>query len=446
MAATQTDLTVGRVPQMLLRYAAPVITSSLLQAVYSLVDMLVVSHLLGSAGASGVSNAAQVTTLVSQIAIGLSNGGAILAGQYFGRKDKAGQEETIGTFFTLFLLLGALAALGCWLAAGPFLTFMGAPAFPEAYAYLRISTLGFFFVFLYNAMSSVLRAVGNSRRPMYFVLAGVSLNIVLDLICVGPLRMGTAGAALATVISQALSAGLALIYLLSHRDIFSFAPGLLRLRLRRVRMILKLGIPCAIQMTVAGISWLVVTYQINDFGTVISAASAYAVRISDLCKMFITSLSAAASAMIAQNLGIQKYDRAREVMYTAMKMAMGISLALILLVEVSAPMLVRVFTQDQEAIAYAVLNLRIEVVGQIFYACFLIYHSLMTGAGHTWWVMFSSFVNCILFRVALTLLFNQVLGMGVTGVYLGCAIAPATSIPVGWYYTRSNRWRRSLAG
>ena len=127
-------------------------------------------------------------------------------------------------------------------------------------------------------------------------------------------------------------------------------------------------------------------------------------------------------------------------------MAMGISLALILLVEVSAPMLVRVFTQDQEAIAYAVLNLRIEVVGQIFYACFLIYHSLMTGAGHTWWVMFSSFVNCILFRVALTLLFNQVLGMGVTGVYLGCAIAPATSIPVGWYYTRSNRWRRSLAG
>ncbi len=445
MSTTQTDLTTGSVRQQLIRYAIPVVASNLLQAIYSIVDMLVVSRMLGSAGASGVSNAAQVTTILTSIAIGLSNGGNIMVGQYFGSKDKRSQDETTGTFFTLFVVMGLAAALLCWAASGPFLTAMRAPAYEEAYAYLRISTVGFFFVFIYNAMASVLRAVGNSKQPMNFVVVSVLLNVALDLLLVGPLRMGTAGAALATVLSQAVSALLALLYLLRHRDIFSFAPELLRIRPERAKMIYKLGIPCAIQMTVAGISWLVVTYQINAFGAVISAASAYAVRISDLSKMFIIALTNAASSMIAQTLGNRMYDRAKEVMYTAMKLSLLMSVVLIVLIELFAPAMVSIFTNDPEAISYAVLNLRIEIIGQIFYAVFLIYHSLMIGAGHTWWVLFSSFVNCILFRVVLTLLFNQVLGLGIVGVYLGCMIAPVTSIPVGWYYTRSNRWRTSLA-
>ena len=445
LSTTQTDLTAGSVRQQLIRYAVPVVASSLLQAIYSIVDMLVVSRMLGSAGASGVSNAAQVTTILTSIAIGLSNGGNIMVGQYFGARDKRSQDETTGTFFTLFLLMGAAASVLCWLASGPFLTAMGAPAFEEAYAYLRVSTVGFFFIFIYNAMAAVMRAVGNSKQPMHFVMLSVVLNVALDLLFVGPLGMGTGGAALATVLSQALSAALAFRYLLRHRDIFSFAPELLRIRLDRAGMIYKLGIPCAIQMTVAGISWLVVTYQINAFGAVISAASAYAVRIADLSKMFIVAMTNAAASMIAQTLGSRMYDRAREVMYTAMKMAVLMSVALIVLIELFAPVMVSVFTDDPEAIRYAVLNLRIEIIGQVFYAVFLVYHSLMIGAGHTWWVLASSFVNCILFRVVLTVLFNQILGLGVVGVYLGCLIAPATSIPVGWYYTRSNRWRTTLA-
>ena len=247
----------------------------------------------------------------------------------------------------------------------------------------------------------------------------------------------------ATVISQALSCALALGYLLKNRDIFSFRPGLLRMRGEDAAHILKLGIPCAVQMTVAGISWLTVTFLVNRYGVDSSAASAYAAKVKDLSMMFITALVNAAAVMIAQTLGAGLFDRAGQVLREAMKLSVMISAVLVLLVELAAPLLARIFTDDLEVIRIAVLNMRIEIVGQMFYAVFLIYHAMMIGAGHTWMVLASSFVNCVLFRIILCILFNSLWGL--TGIFVACAIAPASSIPVGLAYLRSNRWRRSLA-
>lgn len=443
MASAQHDLTQGSVTKQLIRYALPVVASSLLQAIYSLVDMLVVSRLLGETGASGVSNASQFITVLTQVAIGLSNGGNILVGQYFGAGDRKNREETTGSFFTLFVLLGAAVSVIIFFVAGPFMTMMGAPARAEAVAYLTAACWGLFFVYGYNAFASVLRAMGNSRTPMTCVLVSVVTNIGLDILFVGPLGMGTAGAAWATVISQGISCVMCFVYLLDHREFFSFQRELLRMRWEKVRVILKLGIPCAVQMTVAGISWLVVTYLINDYGAVISAANAYSGKIKDLSGMFISATSTAAASMVAQNLGAGLYDRGKKVMYTAMRLALCMAAVIIVVVELFAPVLVGTFTSDPEAARYAVLNLRVEIVGQIFYAIFLVYHALMLGAGDTWWVFLSSFANCIVFRVVLSILFEHF--WGVEGVYAACAIAPSISVPVGMYYTRSNRWRRSLA-
>ena len=117
--------------------------------------------------------------------------------------------------------------------------------------------------------------------------------------------------------------------------------------------------------------------------------------------------------------------------------------AFIAVMELGAPLFMRIFTTAPEEIAAGALNLRIEILGQVFYAVFLIYHSLMTGSGHTWWVFFSSFSNCILFRLILALVFNHL--WGITGIYIACAVAPSISIPIGMYYTRLGHWRRSLA-
>ena len=442
MSNTINDLTQGSVPRQLVRYAVPVVGTSLLQAIYSIVDMLVVSKLIGAAGASGVNNASQFMLVLTQIAIGLANGGNILVGQYFGAGDKENQEQTTGTFLSLFLLLGAIMSVFAASIARPFMTFMGAPALEDAVSYLAVSAWGLLFIFLYNALASTLRAVGNSKAPLLCILAATVLNILLDLLLVGPAGMGTAGAALATVIAQGLSCGLALLYLFRHRGIFSWSKSALRIRADKGKRIFKVGIPCAIQMTVAGISWLVVTYLINDYGVAYSAANGFAVKIKDFSMMFITAVSTAASSMIAQNLGARQYDRGKAVLYCAMRMTLAMSVVLIAVVELGAPAMMRLFTDETEVIAAGVLNLRVEILGQIFYAVFLVYHSLMLGAGDTWWVLLSSFTNCILFRVILAITLEHF--FQIEGVFLACAIAPSISVPVGMYYTHSGRWRKSL--
>lgn len=441
--ATQNDLNQGSVRRQLIKYALPIIGSTVLQTLYTLVDLLVVSHLLGNAGASGVSNASQITLMLTSVAVGLSNGGNILVSQYFGSKDRERRERVTGSFITLFLLVGFGVALLCFCFASPMVQALKAPAFQEALDYLRIAAIGLFFVYVYNCLSSILRAVGNSRQPLNIIIATSITNVVLDILFVGPLQWGVTGAAWATVLSQALSCVLALVYLLRHRDIFSFAPHLLRPRGEDVGHILKLGIPCAIQMTVAGLSWLTVTFLVNSYGVDASAASAYAAKVKDLSMMFITSLCSAASVMIAQALGARKYDRALEVLREAIKLSLIISAVLVLLIELTAPLLARVFTDDTTVISIAAQNMRIEIIGQMFYSVFMVMHAIMIGAGDTYMVLVSSFVNCILFRVILCLLFNSFWGL--TGVFIACAIAPASSIPVGWFYLRSNHWRKSIA-
>ena len=441
--ANQTDLTQGSVRRQLIRYALPVIATTVMQTVYSLVDLLVVSHLLGSVGASGVSNSTQITLMLTNVTVGLSNGGNILVSQYFGSQDKASREKVTGTFITLFALVGILMSALGFTFAGPMLRAIKAPAFAEALAYLRIASCGMLFVCLYNCLASVLRAVGNSKQPMRIIMVTCVVNLFLDLLFVGPLHMGTAGAALATVLSQGLSFVCALVYLLKNRDIFSWRRGDLRLDGGIVGRILKLGIPNAIQMLVAGISWLSVAFLVNGYGVDCSAASAYSAKIKDLSSMFIIALTNAASVMVAQTLGAKLFDRAKAVMREAMKLSFLISAVLVIFVELTAPFLAGIFTNEPQVIEIAALNMRIEIIGQFFYAIFLIYHSLMIGAGDTQYVLLSSFVNCILFRVPLGIAFNAAFGL--VGVFVACAIAPASSILVGWLYTRSNRWRRSIA-
>ena len=441
--SNQTDLTRGDVRRQLIHYSVPVIATTVLQTVYSLVDLMVVSHLLGSSGASGVSNSSQITLLLTNVAVGLANGGNILVGQFFGSGDHEKREKVTGCFISLFVLVGVLIAVASFACSGLMIKALKTPAYDEAVAYLRTASVGLVFVYVYNCLASILRAVGNSKQPMRIILVTCVVNVILDLLFVGPMQMGTAGAALATVISQALSCLMALLYLLRNRNIFSFQRELLHMDGSTVGKILKLGIPCAVQMTVAGISWLTVTFLINGYGVDYSAASAYAAKVKDLSMMFITSLSTAASVMIAQTLGAGLFDRAKEVLKEAVRLSLLISAVLVIFIEITAPWLASLFTSDAQVIQIAALNMRIEILGQMFYAIFLVYHAMMIGAGDTYMVLISSSVNCILFRIIFGVAFNA--WFGVIGIFVACAIAPFTSVPVGWFYLRSNHWRHSLA-
>ena len=147
--------------------------------------------------------------------------------------------------------------------------------------------------------------------------------------------------------------------------------------------------------------------------------------------------------MVAQTLGAGKLERAKEVLYTAMKLTCVAAFALILVVEAGAPAFAGFFTGDLEAVKVAALNLRIEIIGQIFYAVFMIYHGFAIGAGHTWFVLLSSFVNCILVRAVLVVILERILGL--SGIFLACMVAPGASVPLGMVYVRSGVWKKELA-
>lgn len=438
------DLTKGSITKQLVKFSTPLILSSLLQSIYGMVDMIIAGRYIGSAGLSAVNNSSTIMLFITQILMGISTGGNILTSQYFGAGDRENCKQSVVTLFTFSAALGAVLAVVLSVFARPILSALDAPALDEASKYLVICAFGIFFIAGYNSTSAAMRSFGNSKAPLICVAVSCSLNVVLDIVFVGTFGLGVSGAALATVISQGVSFIVSLIIVLRHDDLFGLRLSVLFIRADKLRKILKLGIPVCIQMTVANISWLSVMYLINGYGVVVSAGNGVSVKIKNLCLLFITAMSSGATAMIAQNIGAGELERARKVLYTAMRIAVAVSVLLIAVVEALAPQFASLFTAEADTVAVAVRNLRIEIISQVFYASFQMYHALALGAGHTWFVLLSSFVNCILARLVLIFILNNLIGL--TGIYIACMVAPASSVPIGFWYERSGVWRRARAG
>jgi putative MATE family efflux protein len=434
----QLNLTEGVIWKTLIRYSLPVVLSSLLQSAYSIVDLILAGHFIGKVGISAINNSGQIIVMLTQIIMGITMGGSILISQYYGAKDRENRISTNVTLFSMSLLFGLI---GMFLLLGlgkELLILLGAPALSEAESYLKICAVGLFPVFGYNALSAMLRGVGNSKQPLYFIMVTAICNVLLDLWFMGGLHWGTAGAAYATIIAQTLSFVIALGYTLKHKDIFAL--DLRRLSIQKDKLIcmLRLGIPSAVQMTLVGLSWLTMTFLINRYGVEASAASGIAAKIKDLALLFTIAMSSATSTMVAQCLGAVQYERARQSVHIAMRITLGVALVLTLLIELTAPFLISLFGPDEQTAHWAVLNLRIEIIAQLFYANFMVYNALAIGAGHTLFALASSITNSIIVAVVFDHFF------GLVGIFWACMIAPASSVPLGYLYERSNVWRKSL--
>lgn len=440
----ENDLTQGSVPKQLLTYALPMVSSSLLQAFYSMTDLVISGHFVGSNGISAINNSSQIIMVVTNLAIGITTGGNVIIGQFFGAGEKDGQRKSTGTLFTLSMVIGILFTIAFYLMADPMLRALGAPAFTDASAYLRICSMGIFFTFGYNALSAILRAVGNSKQPFHFIAISTAINIILDLLFVGYFKMGTSGAAIATVTAQAVSFILAFLFVLQKKELFECTVSFLKIHSAQLKMILKVGIPSAIQMSIVGFSWLLITTLINQYGVDISAGNGVSIKIKDFCQLFILAMANSATTMIAQNLGAKKFDRSLEILHTTMGITFCMAIVTILIVELFAPQLVSIFTPDPKVAQAAILNLRIEILAQLLFAIFMVYHGLANAAGHSIFAMISSFSNCVVARLALSIVFNRL--WGISGIYIACAIAPIPSVILGMLYTKSNIWRKSLAG
>ena len=252
------DLLTGSVPKKLIRFAFPLFLANLLQALYNVVDMLVVGKMVGETGLAAISNASMLCFIINSLCIGLTMGGSVLVAQYKGAGDQKGQRDTIGMLFLLSLAASVVVTMLGLALYEPLFRALDVPAeaYPDACGYMEIICWGTVFVFGYNTVCSILKGLGDSKTP-----AATILNVLLDVLLVGPCSMGTAGAAWATITAQGISFAGSLVYL--RRRQWSFSHGKMELRREILLAILKVGLPTATQMVVVNTAYMLVTGMLN---------------------------------------------------------------------------------------------------------------------------------------------------------------------------------------
>jgi putative MATE family efflux protein len=257
----QKNLAKGNVAKQLILFAIPFIISNLIQTLYSVADMVIVGQFNGTYSMSGVNIGGQVTNLLLNVAIGISTGGTIMIAQSVGAEKTKQLQKIIGTLLTSLLVAALIMTILMLVLKNPILKLIHTPeeSFQEASIYLAVTALGTVFIFGYNALSAIMRGMGDSKSPLIFVTIACFTNIVLDLLLVGGLHQGAFGAAVATVVSQALSMLLCVGYLKRKGFVFDFNLQSFRVDKMQLEGILKLGIPLTIQNLITNLSFLFMT-------------------------------------------------------------------------------------------------------------------------------------------------------------------------------------------
>ncbi len=450
MANFNKDLTQGSVAKQLLKFATPFLLSNLLQAFYSVADMIIVGQFCGKTGITGVSIGSQINILVTGAAMGLSIGGTVMIAQYSGQKMYKEQRQTIGTMTTLYLILSAVLTVAMLLLCDPLLTLLKTPegAYQQATDYYNICMSGMIFMFLYNAISGVLRGMGDSKRPLYFVLIAAVTNIVLDLILVGKFGMASAGAAWATIASQALSVVISLLYLVKKKFFAEYKLSDFKINKDRLGPLFKIGLPSSVQSLVVSLSFLTLTALVNDLpnADVASACQGIGGKINSFAILPGLAISSAISSMAGQNIGAGEFKRAKKTMYIGMIMAFSVSAVVFAVVNIFPEFLIRLFDSEPAVIKTGAEYIRYISFDYLFASIMFCYNGLAIAAGKTYVALINALINGIFIRVPLAYLFVLALDMGFNGVGLAMGLASIGGIIIGAIFVKTGKWKTQIVG
>ncbi|MHB1152113.1 MAG: MATE family efflux transporter [Eubacteriales bacterium] len=442
----ETNLSQGNVAKQLLRFSMPLLISNIIQSLYSVADMIIVGQFNGAVSMSGVNIGGQVTFLVTNLVFGLAAGATVLIGQYIGSGKRDELEDTISTLFTTLLAVAGVLTVLMFLLRGPILTLIRTPAesYTESKNYLLITALGTVFIFGYNAFSAVMRGMGDSRRPLYFVGIACGTNVILDLLFVAVFRWGAGGAATATVISQAVSMILCIFYFERNGFMFKFKLSSFRIKKERLILLLKIGGPMSIQNTVTSISFLCMTTMVNTIGVTASAAVGAVGKINMFAILPALAMSSAVSSVCAHNIGAGEYKRAVKTMQIGILIAITISIVIFSLVTLFPSAVISMFDNDPKLIEAGVAYMRTFSFDYLFVPFVFTLNGLFIGAGHTTFSLFNGMLASLLIRIPVAYIFGIVLEMGLTGVGLGAPVASFIAMLTGLIYFISGKWKRSV--
>lgn len=428
-------MTEGNPFKTILVFAIPMIISNLFQQLYNVIDTLIVGNRLGQDALAAVGSASSITAVFVQLATGLALGGSIVISQYFG----AGKTEKIRLCATtsacFSTVAGLLSTILMWIYAEPLLLYVKTPMeiVPMGVDYLRFYFLGSVPIFLYNALSSVYTALGNSKTPLKFLIISSVVNVVLDLVFIVNFHWGVAGAAAATAISQLLAMVLALLDIPKLLDGFPvqktekgktvFFDGKL------LGTMLRFALPSAIQQSIVSVGSVVVQATINSFGSAVMAGTAAASKVINLAITIPINYSNAYSAFVGQNMGAKKVERIWPGLRSSILCCGGISLGITAVFEVFAEPIIRLFLSETDADitrALAVGSEYIRVVGAclVIFAVYMLVKATFKGSGDMSWFILTTLLS-FLIRLVVTVGFAGTFGVDVIwwGFNLGWIIS-----------------------
>ena len=436
------DLTTGKESKLILQFAMPMLLGNVFQQMYNIVDSIIIGNYLGKEALAAVGAAFPILFTLISLVIGFATGATIIIAQYFGAKQIEKVKRTISTMYIfLFVASIILSVLGV-IYSGDILRLIQIPddVFPYAELYLSIYLSGIVFFFGFNGTAAILRGLGDSKTPLYFMVVATITNIVFDLLFVLVFKWGVAGVAIATVISQGGAFITAILYLNKTHKVVHLSISTLQFDKKIFYQSMRIGLPTGLQHTFVSLGLLAVVWIVNLFGTDAIAAYSVAMRIDSLASMPAMNFAAALSSFVGQNLGANKIGRVRAGLFATLKMGTIVSVSISLIAILFAKPLMGLFTQDSNVIAIGAEYLIIVSSFYIMFSTLFIVNGVMRGAGDTIIPMFITLFALWIVRIPLAYYLS--LEFGVAGIWWSTPIGWFTGMILGIAYYMSAKWKK----
>lgn len=441
------DLTESKVSSTLITLLVPILLSNTLNVVYNIVDSIWIGNIIGPLGLSAVAVSFPITLMMGSFAFGVNMANGVIVSQYYGAKDYNTVSHVIKVSTTLGVIILFTVGSLMFIFAKKILIIMNTPkdALDMAVIYLRITIIGLPFAYSYFFISSILRAVGDSVRPLIFLIVSSIVNIILDPILIKGFfiipAMGLKGAAIATVISQCISVLISTSYLKIKNSFIKINPFIFTFDINITKKIMKLAIPISSNQFIVAFGWLIITRLISSFGDAASATVAIVNRVESLFIMPIGALGNAVMTMSAQNIGANKFDRVKEIFKNGIVIGIIISSVMSIFSIVNPHLLINMFTKDLEVFEYSKSYIYTIMPIFIFYSIMFVCNGVINGAGKTIVIMIFSTSTTLILRTILAYALSEKFAL--VGTWASMGICYIINTLFSLYYYKSNKWQKN---
>lgn len=422
---TSSIMTEGVIWKQLVYFAIPLLIGNLFQQLYNTVDSIVVGNFVSKQALAAVGSTGPIINTLVGFFMGLATGASVVISQYYGARDNKNLRLAVHTTLIMTFVLCIVFTFAGIAIVPAMLRFMKTPddVFAESAQYLRIYFMGVTGLMIYNIGSGILRAIGDSRRPLYFLCFSSVVNIGLDLLFVLKFRMGIAGVAYATIIAQFASAILVLVVLSNKSEPYGIVWRELRLSKAILKVIVRVGMPAGLQQAVTSFSNVFVQSYINAFGSSCMAGWTSYAKIDQFVMLPMQSLSLASTTFVGQNLGAHQLDRAKKGMRTSLSIAIGSTVFLAILLNIFASQLLQLFNQEPDVLRYGLIFVRFMSPFYVLCCWNQIFSGALRGAGDSTGPMVILLASFVVFRQIYLFVASQLFH----SIYV-----TALAYPMGW--------------